>query len=164
LESIETMAQRSSLSVDFGALHVEHRLPTAEEYSALGIPPDEQVLHISRVILAEGRPAAYLVDALPLDVLDSNALGEDFNGSLLDLLVQRDGPAPLGSRTEISAAPASPQVARALGIQRGDVLLCFIANLYNPAGRVIDHSYSYFVPGYFRFHVVRKLTQEYVIK
>ena len=45
----------------------------------------------------------------------------------------------------------------ALSIQRGDVLLCFVADLYTAGRRVIDHSISYFVPGYFRFHVVRKV-------
>jgi GntR family transcriptional regulator len=44
-----------------------------------------------------------------------------------------------------------------LGIQRGDVLLYFIADLYTTSGAVIDHSYSYFLPGYFRFHVVRRV-------
>jgi GntR family transcriptional regulator len=157
LESIETMAQRSGLSVDFGALNVECRLASPEEGAALGVPAGDQVLHLSRVILAEKRPAAYLVDTLPLDILAPADLQDGFNGSVLDLLMQRGGQSRLGSRTEISAVPASSQVARALGIQRGDVLLGFTADLYTPSGRVIDHSYSYFLPGYFRFHVVRKL-------
>ncbi len=157
LESIETMAQRSGLKIDFGALNVECRAATIEESTSLGVPLGEQMLHISRVILAEGRPAAFLVDNLPLDVLTPEDLQDGFNGSVLDLLLKRGGQAPLGSRTEINAVPASSQVARALGIQRGDVLLSFTANLYSPSGRAIDHSYSYFLPGYFRFHVVRKL-------
>jgi GntR family transcriptional regulator len=48
-------------------------------------------------------------------------------------------------------------VARKLGIQRGDVLLRFIAYLYTSAGRVVDYSFSDFLPGYFRFHVVRRV-------
>jgi GntR family transcriptional regulator len=55
--------------------------------------------------------------------------------------------------------PASPPVARALGIQRGDVLLCFMAELFTTDSKVIDRSQSYFLPGYFRFHVVRRLVQ-----
>jgi GntR family transcriptional regulator len=47
--------------------------------------------------------------------------------------------------------------AKALGLQRGDVLLRFIAQLYDTSGRVVDYSYSYFLPGYFKFHIVRKV-------
>jgi GntR family transcriptional regulator len=61
------------------------------------------------------------------------------------------------SRTHIGAATATHDVARALGIQRGDVLLHFKAELYTPAGRVVDNSLSYFLPGYFRFHVLRRV-------
>jgi GntR family transcriptional regulator len=48
-------------------------------------------------------------------------------------------------------------VARKLGIQRGDVLLRFIAYLYTSAGKAVDYSFSYFLPGYFRCHVVRRV-------
>ena len=42
-------------------------------------------------------------------------------------------------------------------VQRDDVLLHFVAYLYSKEGRVVDYSFSYFLPGYFRFHVVRKV-------
>jgi GntR family transcriptional regulator len=46
-----------------------------------------------------------------------------------------------------------------MGIQRGDVLLRFNAHLHTTDGRVVDYSYSYFLPGYFRFHVVRRVNK-----
>jgi GntR family transcriptional regulator len=52
---------------------------------------------------------------------------------------------------------AKPEVARAMRIQRGDVLLRFIAYLYSTDGKVVDYSYSYFLPGYFKFHVIRRV-------
>ena len=159
LESIETMAQRSGLSVDFGALNLERRLPDSDECSALASFPGSEVLCISRVILAEERPVAYLVDTVPVDLISQDELQADFRGSILDVLLQRGQPAVLASRTEIKAVPASSRVARALGIQRGDVLLCFIAELFTTDHQVIDHSQSYFLPGYFRFHIVRRVPQ-----
>jgi len=76
---------------------------------------------------------------------------------VLDLLLNR-GTFPLThSRTDIKAVGASPDVARKLQIQRDDVLLNFTASLYTASGRVADYSYSYFLPGYFRFHVVRRI-------
>jgi GntR family transcriptional regulator len=159
LESIETMAQRSQLSVDFGALNLEKRIPDSDECLSLNALPGSEVMCISRVILTEGRPVAFLVDTLPEDIVSPDELNADFRGSILDLLLKRGQPPLLASRTEISAVPASSRVARALGIQRGDVLLCFLAELYTTDSQVIDRSQSFFLPGYFRFHVVRRLVQ-----
>lgn len=159
LESIDSMAERSGLSVTFGALDTERIPASSEEAQPLGVAPGSDLLHISRVILTEGHPVAFLIDILPVDVLRPEELQAGFKGSILDLLLQRGDPALFISHTEINAVPATSRVARALGIQRGDVLLNFVADLYNPGGRVIDHSLSYFLPGYFRFHVVRRTGQ-----
>jgi len=37
------------------------------------------------------------------------------------------------------------------------VLLMFVARLFAANGKVVDLSTSYFLPGYFTFHVVRKV-------
>jgi GntR family transcriptional regulator len=37
------------------------------------------------------------------------------------------------------------------------VLLMLEAALCTPLGRTVDYSYSYYLPGYFRFHVNRKI-------
>ena len=133
------------------------RTASPNEAQALGIAPDSQVLVVSRVILAEGHAAAYLIDILPEDILNPDELGENFTGSVLDLLLKRGSP-PLGnSRCDINAVTASSDIARAMCIQRGDVLLRFEACLYSTEGRVIDYSFSYFLPGYFRFHVLRRI-------
>ena len=159
LESIETMARRSGLSVDFGALNIEKRLPDSDECASLAGFPGDEVFCISRVILAEERPVAFLVDTVPIELISPDELQADFHGSILDLLLQRGQPPLLASRTEIKAVPASSRVARALGIQRGDVLLCFVAELFTNDHQVIDYSQSYFLPGYFRFHIVRRVPQ-----
>lgn len=162
LESIETLAQRIGLPVTMGALQVNHRTASDNERSILRITSDIEVTTVSRIILANNRQAAYLIDILPQDVLtiqdiENSVAGGQFTGSVLDLLIRRGEPELMVSRTEIGAATASPEVARALGIQRGDVLLRFNAELYTTSGRVIDYSTSYFLPGYFRFHVVRRV-------
>ena len=61
------------------------------------------------------------------------------------------------SRAAISAANATAEVAKALEIQRGDVLLQFVSQLYDESGKVVDYTISYFIPGYFHFHVVRRI-------
>lgn len=157
LESIETLASRTGLEVKMGELKVELRSGTAVELAALNLPPEKPVLHVSRVIRADGHPAAFLIDILPGEVLNLEELQENFNGSVLDLLLSRGTPALAFSRTEISAESAPVEVSRALGIQRGDGLLKFTAYLYDTLDQVVDYSFSYFLPGYFKFHVVRRV-------
>ena len=110
-----------------------------------------------RGILAN-RPVAYLVDLLPEEYLSTEELNQGFSGSVLDLLLMHEGHRLTESKTDIRAVSASAEIARALQMQRGDVLLLFIAQLFAGDGSIIDYSYSYFLPGYFRFHVVRRIS------
>ncbi|MBN2146884.1 MAG: GntR family transcriptional regulator [Anaerolineales bacterium] len=157
LVSIETLARRIGLPVSLGELEIDRRLPTEEEVRALNIEPEDAVIYVKRVIMAHNHSAAYLVDTLPENVLSPNSLEAEFTGSVLDLLLKQGNPPLASSRCEINAVTASTDVARAMHIQRGDVLLRFVAYLYDSSGRVVDYSYSYFLPGYFRFHVVRRV-------
>jgi GntR family transcriptional regulator len=157
LESLETLAARTGLTVEMGELRIEERTPTVEESGLLELSGDATVVEVARVILAGGRPVAYLVDVVPRHVLPDEALSRGFRGSVLDLLLRRGDPELDISRTEIGAASASAEVARALRIQRGDVLLRLEAYLYTRAGVAIDHSWSYFLPGSIRLHVVRRV-------
>ncbi|MGB8252376.1 MAG: GntR family transcriptional regulator, partial [Anaerolineaceae bacterium] len=157
LESIESMAHRMNLAVSMGVMQVNRHAANPDQAKALDVDENTPVVEVTRTILVEGRPVAYLIDMLPQNLLTPDELHSGFTGSVLDLLLKRGNP-PLGnSRTEIRAVSAPSEVARALEIQRGDVLLCFAATLYTVDGRAIDTSHSYFLPGYFRFHVVRHI-------
>jgi GntR family transcriptional regulator len=123
----------------------------------LGLNTGDNVLSLSRVILVESHPAAYLIDILPPNIIDEKDIQEGFTGSVLDLLLRHDNLALSDSRCDIQAVAAPSSVARVLGIQRGDVLLKFIACLYTTNGTVVDYSLSYFMPGSFNFHVVRRI-------
>jgi GntR family transcriptional regulator len=156
LESLESVAKRMGLEVTFSDLVLE-TLPADEELrQALKVPAGFSLTRIRRVIRAAGRPVAYLVDTLPEEVLKVNDLPEEFNGSILDFLIGR-GDTLANSRANVSAIGATAEVAKALEIQRGDVLLHFYSQLFDTGGRVVDYSLSYFIPGYFHFHIVRHI-------
>jgi GntR family transcriptional regulator len=157
LESINTLASKIDLPVSLGEWNVENRLPSSEEAEALDMQGYERVISVSRSILAEDRPIAYLIDVLPEDVLAPDEVDPHFSGSVLDLLLERGAPTLLSARTEINAVTAPREIARCLGIQTGDVLMFFKAFLFTDQRRVVDYSFSYFLPGYFRFHVVRRV-------
>lgn len=156
LESLKTLAKRKNMDIAVRYLHIEEIPADQETAQVLNVPVGTPLTHIQRVILTDNRPIAYLVDILPKDILNPKELPEKFGGSVLDYLLQR-GDALTISRADISATNASAEVAKAMEIQRDDVLLKFTSRLYSASGRIVDYSHSYFLPGYFHFHVVRKV-------
>jgi len=157
LESIETIAQRTGLTVRMGELQVQQIAADQELAGLLNLNVGADLTRIARIIFTDYRPVAYLVDTLPMDILAATEIRAGFTGSVLDLLLRRGVPKLVQSRTEIKAIGATSEVARALQIQRDDVLLHFAAQLYSEDQCVVDYSISYFLPGYFRFHVVRRV-------
>jgi GntR family transcriptional regulator len=156
LESLETMAKRLNLAISVSDLHVEQLTADEELAAALDVAVGTRLSRVSRVIRADNRPVAHLVDTLPEDVLHTDDLPADFHGSVLDFLLNR-GDALRTSRANVSAIGARADVAKALEIQRGDVLLHFYSQLFGANGRIVDYSLSYFIPGYFHFHIVRRV-------
>ncbi|MCE1254482.1 MAG: GntR family transcriptional regulator [Anaerolineae bacterium] len=157
LESIETLAKKIQLDVKLDDVVIRHIIANEELSEALNVSQGELLIQVSRVIMAEDHPVAYLIDVLPENVLSEAELTNGFTGSVLDILLSRGTPQLSESVAEIKAVGASPDIARALQIQRNDVLQLFVAKLYTNDGQVVDYSYSYFIPGVFRFHVVRKV-------
>jgi len=107
--------------------------------------------------MADSERVAHLTDVVPQKWLRQPDLGPEFHGSVLDLLLARGWPVLSHSRTELAAEAADADLARALHITRGAPLLKLEAQLYTQDGQVVDYSISHFVPGHFRFHVVRRI-------
>ena len=156
LESIETMARRMNLEVSVSDLYIEQT--NADSTIAEGLCTEEGTpyVRVRRVMRAESRPVAYLIDSLPLNILKVDELANEFRGSVLDHLIG-SGVDLQVSRAAISATNAVAEVAKALEIQRDDVLLKFASQLYDGKGTLVDYSVSYFIPGYFHFHVNRRI-------
>jgi GntR family transcriptional regulator len=156
LESLDTMAHHMNLPLTVSDLHIDVFNADKESANGLSVPEGTRLTRVQRVMRADSRPAAYLVDILPETFLSANVLPDDFSGSVLDFLLARGNKFTL-SRATISATNATAEVAKALEIQRGDVLLYFVSQLYDANNLVVDYSVSYFIPGYFRFHVNRRV-------
>ncbi len=157
LESIETMARRMNLEITVSDLHIEGLDADVDSAKGLGVAEGSRLTRIRRVIRADRRPAAYLIDTLPETILKPADLPGNFHGSVLDFLIERGDKLGI-SRAVISATNAPTDVAKPLEIQRDDVLLAFTSQLFDIKGAaVVDYSVSYFIPGYFHFHVNRRV-------
>lgn len=157
LESLERLAGRLGLHTEMSELHMEERPATPNELEKLGQIEPTNVTVITRVIEAAGQRIAYLVDVVPVAHLCRAELVAGFQGSVLDHFLARGRPALSHSRTELAAQAADADLARRLHIQRGAPVLRLEAQLIAQDGHVVDYSNSYFVPGHFRFHVIRRI-------
>ena len=157
LESVETLARRMGLEVEMTSLSFREYPPKPHEASVFEIAEDVVLLEISRTIHVDDQPVAFLVDILPTDFVPSEVYDDGFKGSVLDLFLKKNGPELAHSKTELTATSASDGLAQMLNVPRGSVLLKLEALLYAQDGRAIDHSLSFFLPGIFRFHVLRRV-------
>jgi GntR family transcriptional regulator len=156
LESVETMARRLNLEVAVSDLQIEKVFADQEHALGLSVSLASRLTRVRRVIREGVRPVAYLVDTLPEEVLRAEDVPSVFHGSVLDYLLSRGDRLSM-ARANISAIGAPADVARALEIQRGDVLLHFNSQVFDTTGRIATLTQSYFIPGYFNFHVVRRV-------
>ena len=157
LESLETLAERIGLETHMSKAAIAERPASASEADRLQLAPTDQILSVARVIMTGKRPVAYLIDIVPLQYLRQQDLAASFNGSVLDLFLKRGQPALSHSRTDIVPIAADDDIARQLKVKAGDTLLKLEAQLFTRDSKVADYSSSYFVPGYFHFHVVRRI-------
>ena len=159
LESIETLAKRTGVEIHMGECDIQERAASAGEAEFLQVPEGTAVFAVRRVMMSGERPVAFLVDIVPTDALDPDELRQSFQGSVLDLLLNRGSPPLTQSHTELTAEAADDELARSLHLDVGEPLLRLSAQLYTADGRIVDHSLSHFIPGHFRFHVVRRVSQ-----
>jgi GntR family transcriptional regulator len=157
LVSLETLARRSGLETQMSEPSIIERVATPAEAEQLHLPPETRVLAIARVIRTGARPIAYLIDVVPTTILTRADLTKNFRGSVLDVFLARRDLALSHSRTEIHIELAEAALARKLRLARGAPLHKLVAQLFTRDGRVVDYSMSYFVPGYFSFHVIRRV-------
>lgn len=157
LESLDRMAQRLGMETEIAWLSVRERDATEVEIQGLALASSTRVLVVDRVISIKDEPVADLRDVVPLEILQQADLGEGFRGSVLDVLLSRGTRVLNHSRTEILAQVADRQQAERLHIAPGTPVLRLVAQLFSYDENVVDYSVSTFVPGYFRFHVMRQV-------
>ena len=163
LESLDVIANRLGLTVHTDQLTIEE-LPVGlhpKWMATLALTPDDRVVKVCRVKLAGERPVAYIEDLVPASVANLEALREGFQGSVLDFLRQQGVPKPDHARADIQAITADEALAAKLKQAPGTALLLLEETLFSTEGKPIDYSRNYFVPGFFNFHVIRRIGNSY---
>jgi len=158
LESLDALATRRGLRPDTQDLVIETQPAKGEFAARLNLPEGTPLTVVSRVKTVDGRPVAYMVDAVPADLVSEGEMRAGFTGSVLDFLVARGAPAPAYAHATIAVPQAGPTLAEKLRIRPDAPLILLSETLYSADHRPLGYSRNYFVPEHFSFHVVRRIS------
>ena len=163
LERLETYTVHAErLGLKLGSEELEIRAVPAgpDEAAALEVAEGSSLVRVSRVLLMEGKRAAWMVDVVPEAVIGVEKVRERFRSDamLLDLLVS--GGIPVGfSSMSIEAVLVGPgdEIGVRLGLGEASAALSLTQTMYLTEGRPAQWSRDVFLPGHLNLHVVREL-------
>ncbi len=123
-------------------LNVEKVTANETVANALGVPPQTEILHLLRVRGYDDSPVAVFESwfhpclDLPLDA--------DFSRPLYDVIAAHCDWVPMRSREEISAKPASQNIANLLIVDAGFPLLIRSRIVTDAGGRVLEYALNHY--------------------
>jgi GntR family transcriptional regulator len=156
LESILDLATRQELQVQVENLDVQQVPAKAELCEHLEVRSNTHLTRVSRTIVVDNRPVAYMIDYAPATVLSPEDIGPDFNGSVLDLLRQKPGLEVGQAVANIVAVNSDRALTRELGGKTGQALLLLEETLFDGGGKALGFSRNFFVPDFIQFRVLRR--------
>jgi GntR family transcriptional regulator len=160
LETYTVHAERLGLKLDSEDLSIEATGAGQDEAAVLEIPEGSPLVRVSRVLLVEGKRAAWMVDVVPEDIVGVEEVRERFrpDAMVLDLLVS-EGVSVGFSQMFIEAVMIGPEdyIGRKLGLKALSAALSLTQTMYLADGRPVQWSRDTFLPGNLNLHVVREL-------
>lgn len=162
LETYTVHARRLGLELDSRGLRVESVAASQRESEALELAQGSPLTRLSRILLVDGDPAAWMSDVVPETVISADRLRSRFrpDAMLLDLLVSEG--VPIGySKLNIDAEMAHPSedMGEALRLEYPSAVLSLIETMYLTDGHPVQWSHNTFLPGHLDLHVVRELSE-----
>jgi len=115
-------------------------LPTPEEAMMLGVGPNERVLRLNRLRLADGAPMAVDRTVAPLRCLPD---WDTFDGSLYDALTAR-GFKPVRGLQRLRATLLSAEDAALLGVEPKSAALYIVRVAYLANGACVEYTRSWY--------------------
>lgn len=156
LVSLETFAREAGKQVD--SIDVEWDEEMADEQAAerLCVPVGHPLLTVRRVKTVDGTPVAWFVDSVPGGVLPFDALRDEFDGSVLDVLMAHDELGVAYEDADLEPVNLPSSVARRLGVRRNTGALFVDAVTWSIDGMALEWARFWLLPEHFRFSVRRR--------
>ncbi len=150
-EYLESIGVRASKEV----LEATRMAADDETIIDLGLAPGAEIVRIRRVRIADGKPAIYSIDSLPIDIVDAKRDLKAFSRSLYKLLSER------GHDIDHARAILAPVIADAhlsgiLQVAAGTPLQHLKQVDHDTAGRPVMRSLEWHVPSVIELRVYRR--------
>jgi GntR family transcriptional regulator len=165
LEPYSMLARRRGVPLGVRDVQIERRAIGADVGALFGLPPETEVAHVSRVVLAAGEAAAYMTDVVHPDIAlpGEAALRRAFERGemILDVLLAQGVPIAFAT-TRVMPRLITPRerIGRLFGVRRTTAALELEEIIHVTSGEVVHHSRDLFGPGGMDLHVVRALDVE----
>jgi GntR family transcriptional regulator len=162
LVSYSELARRRGVKLEVGELEIEERRLGPDRGELFGVEPDRPAVTVTRVLLMDGQPGAWMRDIVHPEVeLPSRArMRQALEGGqmVLDLLLAQSVPVAY-TRAHISARVLSPRdpVGSALGVGEPVAALDIDHVTCTAEGAPVEHSNDVFLPRSLDLHVMRWL-------
>lgn len=137
-------------------VHVTEEAADSFIADKLQIPEKAEILRVSRVCTADGKPAIYCEDIFDKKLIREEYSLEDFEPSIFYFLKKRCDIEAYMDLTQLHAVLADEKVSKVLEIPVGSPLLNMEEIDYDIDGRIVFYSRQYFVDKYFEQTVLRK--------
>ena len=160
LETYTVHAGRLGLNLGSEDLQIEAVRADAGEATALEVPVGSPLTRVSRVLLVEGEPAAWMVDVVPEEVIGGERIRERFRpeAMVLDLLVSEGIAVGFGQLAieAVLIGPGDP-LGRRLGLTVPSAAFSLTQTMHLTDGQPVQWSRDTFLPGNLDLRVIREL-------
>lgn len=128
-----------------------------EAADKLGLAPGEEVTWLRRIRLADKRPVVLSDEVFPARVLTASELArlDETGQSLYGFLYKERGFGIYRGLAELTPVKASAEIAAALEVARGSLLLRISQVDYDDTGAAVLYSVEYHLPNWVRFTIER---------
>ncbi|HTY73812.1 MAG TPA: GntR family transcriptional regulator [Actinomycetes bacterium] len=154
LESVTDMLAAQGYTVVNRLLAQYTRRASADERANLRLGPEDDVVHLERLRLAQGEPLIYSVDVVPAQLLGP-AGDKEWEGSLF-VALERLGLTPTASVSTFRASLLPPAAQQACGLDPSLPWLLMVQLNLTDEGIPVIFSHDYHRGDRFSFEVLRR--------
>ena len=156
LESLDSMAERLGYQISLRDVTIQKKGADSVTSEHLNIPVGDPVIVVTRTRFTDDLILAYMLDAIPLSLIDQEDFEKQFAGSVLDYLRSHLSAQPFWAQTNLQAIHASNDLEKEMKLPHGAALLLMEEKLFSANNQVIDYSRNYYNTSRFLFHIIRR--------
>ena len=156
LESLESMARRQGWRCGTETVVIEE-VPMPDDFArVLEVTIGSDSIYLSRIKTRDWRPICRMETWIPTSVMNAQELRRRFEGSITELLLNREGARVDYAVAEVDAAGADPVTAKALKVSVESPLTVLTEVFYQNPAKPLCYCRNSFLPESVRLEVLRR--------